>query len=223
MTSLAQALKRKLASILPFYSAGDGVTHELEIEPISGAGDDRSCKRQRLSHADSTPLLVSEKAGSNNLKNSAKCSQQSSALLRLLPRDVLAHCFSYINTPSDFFSLQVTCTTFRDLSNADDMLANIELGGGDAAATSSLYYPFQNNTDNQGNNDEVGALAAGNQILPLGAAGGDDLNIGNEIASGSETPPPPIRGIILDSDNTVKACTKLVKFAAAGNLQAIHM
>ena len=50
-------------------------------------------------------------------------------LLSTLPQDALAHCLGFLNTESDRFALQATCKQFRTVSNSDNMLVNVKVGG----------------------------------------------------------------------------------------------
>ncbi|KAL9186936.1 hypothetical protein ACHAXT_010656 [Thalassiosira profunda] len=219
MSSLVSSLKRKLAFILPASAAGEG-HHRVAVEG-EGEGDttDRAHKRRRLAHA-ATPLLVRETAKldcKNKADIGAKGSgsgHQPSELLRRMPRDVLAHCLSYVNAPSDRFGLQVSCTAFRDLSNSDDMLATLELGGANAKIT-NVYSPSEDDPGDR--NGEEGNV--GDDHSSTAAVNGNDRN----ETSLQSTPPPSVGGIILDGDTSVSACEKLAKYAAAGNKQAIFM
>lgn len=55
--------------------------------------------------------------------------QHKSEFLSIVPEDVVAHIFSFLGTAEDRFSLQTTCKSFRDLSNSDDMLQKVNVGG----------------------------------------------------------------------------------------------
>jgi hypothetical protein len=55
--------------------------------------------------------------------------QQSSDFLTKVPEDVVAHCLSFLGTAEDRFALQTTCKLFRDISNSDPMLAQVNVGG----------------------------------------------------------------------------------------------
>jgi hypothetical protein len=52
-----------------------------------------------------------------------------SEFLSIIPEDVVAHCLSFLGTAEDRFSLQTTCKKFRDISNSDEMLAKVNVGG----------------------------------------------------------------------------------------------
>lgn len=49
--------------------------------------------------------------------------------LGTLPEDVVSHCLSFLNTVEDRFSLQTTCKQFRRISNSEEMLVDIQVGG----------------------------------------------------------------------------------------------
>jgi len=55
--------------------------------------------------------------------------QQTSEFLTKIPEDVVAHCLSFLGTTEDRFALQTTCKLFRDVSNSDSMLAQVNVGG----------------------------------------------------------------------------------------------
>ena len=76
--------------------------------------------------------------------------------------------------------------------------------------------------DNEENLHEDGGEDGGVRRLPVN-------HVGASAAAVSQSTKSPLRpmsisdGFIVDCDTTVSACTKLVKFAAAGNVQAIYM
>lgn len=55
--------------------------------------------------------------------------KQTGDLLNRLPEDVLSHCLSFLGSTKDRFALQTTCKLFKDISNSDSMLANVDVGG----------------------------------------------------------------------------------------------
>lgn len=55
--------------------------------------------------------------------------QTKSDFLSIIPEDVVSHCLSFLGSVEDRFSLQVTCKTFRRISNTDPMLVNVRVGG----------------------------------------------------------------------------------------------
>jgi hypothetical protein len=55
--------------------------------------------------------------------------KQTADLLSKLPQDVVANCLSFLGSAEDRFALQTTCKVFRDLSNADSMLENVNVAG----------------------------------------------------------------------------------------------
>lgn len=233
----------------------------LDEEDGRSHDEHRPRKRQRLlstpapesivarSSTSYTPLLVKESSislgddkatvrkcnigisGSSQSQSNAS-DQQPSALLRLIPNDVLSHCLSYINTSSDRFALQVSCKVLRDVSNCEEILARIDLGGMNSYQNTNIYSPFDNILENNDNNNNVGGGAVddvrvGNEIIH-DFFGGHNNNVNEPtpgVSDGGEnnTSQSIIGGIILDSDTSVMACKKLIKFAAAGNMQAIYM
>ena len=224
MSTIISALKRKITSFLPFSTTNNDSSGE----------DERPNKRQRYGHYDddvivATPRLLTEPTTSSEFKvnNISKeifnCNtnnnkeHQSSDILQLLPNHILAQCLSYVGTRSDRFSLQVTCKRFQELSNADSMLAIVQLGGD--ALTVCNFYEEGNDEDN---NDEQ--QGADGEELPLHAA---NLEEARQRASRSPlTTPIPTAikgGIILDNDTSITAIKKLIKYAVAGNCEAVYM
>jgi hypothetical protein len=49
--------------------------------------------------------------------------------LASLPEDVMAHCLSFLGSTKDRFALQCTSKQFNRISNTDEMLIGIEVGG----------------------------------------------------------------------------------------------
>jgi hypothetical protein len=71
--------------------------------------------------------IVSEPQSVSTPKKQAQ--QQGSDFLTKVPEDVVAHCLSFLGTAEDRFALQTTCKLFRDISNSDPMLAQVNVGG----------------------------------------------------------------------------------------------
>lgn len=83
--------------------------------------DDRPIKRfrgERVVVAVSAPRAVEKEEP-----------KSQSGLLGTLPEDVVSHCLSFLNSTEDRFALQTTCKQFRQISNSDKMLRNIQVGG----------------------------------------------------------------------------------------------
>ena len=218
-----------------------------------------SCIACELNHV---PITLSSDECTSSPINKLLCTGQNddddgqpSDLLRMLPLHVIADCFSYITTKSDRFGLQVTCKSFRKLSNADDMLADIDLGG-DWSKNSHLESDIDtdNGADNDDDDDDASAVTSrgmgnGEERDEVAAhRTGTASSIGGWVVSvvlfhftsGSRVlyskyvahdvfatmlllkQFPPHCGILLESDTSITACRKLVKFAAAGNMEAIY-
>lgn len=64
-----------------------------------------------------------------SISNAQPIKQQNSAFLNTVPEDAIAHCLSFLGSVEDRRSLQMTCRLFRDLSNADSMLAQVSVFG----------------------------------------------------------------------------------------------
>mmetsp|Transcript_13347 Transcript_13347/g.20605 ORF Transcript_13347/g.20605 Transcript_13347/m.20605 type:complete len:487 (+) Transcript_13347:96-1556(+) len=239
MASFISTVKRKLSALLSLGSTPSDEAVELDGEMLSFAeGRPRKRRRQEGTQTPmlrwegtqtqlSTPHLeptdsilvppaftlchdiVSTSEGAVVNKSKVK-----SELLRL-SNDVLSRCLSYISTKSDRFSLQTTCTTFRRLSDCDEMLANINLGGDWNTQQTSNVPVIDNN----------------NFILPSLERGGnnqnaDDIDVREMTIAfphGRSAVATDNCGIITDSDTSITACNKLIKYAAAGNMQAVYM
>ena len=219
MSTIISAIKRKITSFLPFSTTTNDSLGE----------DERPNKRQRYDDVVvATPRLLTEPTTSSiskvnlskeifNCNTATTTTEHQSDLLQLLNNDILAQCLSYVGTRSDRFSLQVTCKRFQELSNADSMLAIVQLGG-DALTVCNFYEEENNDEDN--NNEQQGD----GEELPLHAA---NLEEARQRASQSPlTTPPPTTikgGIILDNDTSITAVKKLIKYAVAGNYEAVYM
>jgi hypothetical protein len=55
--------------------------------------------------------------------------QLGSDLLRTVPEEVVGYVLSFLGSTEDRFALQTTCTQFKRISDTDDMLVNVKLGG----------------------------------------------------------------------------------------------
>mmetsp|Transcript_13839 Transcript_13839/g.33488 ORF Transcript_13839/g.33488 Transcript_13839/m.33488 type:complete len:455 (-) Transcript_13839:273-1637(-) len=64
-----------------------------------------------------------------SISNSQQIQQRNSAFLSTVPEDAVAHCLSFLGSVEDRRSLQMTCKLFRDISNADSMLAQVSVSG----------------------------------------------------------------------------------------------
>ncbi|KAL7510766.1 hypothetical protein ACHAXN_009802 [Cyclotella atomus] len=240
MASLIAAVKRKLAFlssfVIPAANAQDVITNDDILETA------RPTKRRRLNapsdSAEESPLLIVESDNTTlqspliALKSEEhlnKSHQPSSTLLQMLPPHVLSRCLLYLGDRSNRFALQTTCTLFNQLSNQDDMLADVELGGdwSDSILHSHVDEDIIRPQQQQPPNNALAAL--------LDAMGfnrqDDDAHIDYEdlhlqhryVLTKSEEQPAVKRGILTENDTSVSACKKLVKFSVAGNLQATYM
>jgi hypothetical protein len=88
--------------------------------------DDNDRPRKRLREQSKSFTIT--RVVSSSLKRQER-KKQSTGLTKTLPRDVVAHCLSFLGSAEDRFSLQTTCKLFRHLSNADSMLANVDVAG----------------------------------------------------------------------------------------------
>jgi len=55
--------------------------------------------------------------------------KQKSDLIQKLPADVVANCLSFLGSTQDRHALQTTCKLFRDISNSEEMLSNVDVVG----------------------------------------------------------------------------------------------
>jgi len=78
-------------------------------------------KRRRGDNDQSIPVLK-EEAREEEKKN-------QTCPLAQLPEDVLAHCLYFCNGVEDRFSLQCSSKQFRRISNSDEMMIGIQVGG----------------------------------------------------------------------------------------------
>mmetsp|Transcript_30876 Transcript_30876/g.45665 ORF Transcript_30876/g.45665 Transcript_30876/m.45665 type:complete len:364 (-) Transcript_30876:1247-2338(-) len=66
-------------------------------------------------------------------------SLEQSTFLRIVPDDVVGYCLSFLNSVQDRSALQRTCRQFRRLSNSDDILASIRLGGDEETGLGGIF------------------------------------------------------------------------------------
>jgi hypothetical protein len=95
---------------------------------VQTAADNDDCDRpfKRL-RGESKVVSVPQQSVSTPHKKEGK--QQTSDFLTKVPEDVLAHCLSFLGTAEDRFALQTTCKLFRDISNSDSILTQVNIGG----------------------------------------------------------------------------------------------
>jgi hypothetical protein len=55
--------------------------------------------------------------------------KQTSDLIKKLPADVVAACLLFLGSTQDRYALQNTCKLFRDISNSELMLSNVDIVG----------------------------------------------------------------------------------------------
>lgn len=83
--------------------------------------EERAPKRLRGERM-AVPVPTHKIAGKSN-------PQLGSDLLRMVPEEVVGHVLSFLGSTQDRFALQCTCRQFRRISNTDDMLVKVKLGG----------------------------------------------------------------------------------------------
>lgn len=204
MASFLSTVKRKLSAFLSF--GGTSPEEAADVDSDMLYFEDRRPRKRQRHEGTQTPMLQGELStphlepadsillppaftlGHTDVVSSegtVNKSNETSNLLRL-SNDVISRCLSFIATKSDRFALQTTCTTFRRLSDSDEMLANIELGDG--------WNILQTSTDIFRHPGDINVREMNNN-----------------------------RGIITIDDTSVTACNKLIKYAAAGNIEAVYM
>lgn len=92
-----------------------------------GSDDDSDRPRKRLRGQSKTYNYVPVVTSSPKIQEYKK--KQTSDFINKLPQDVVANCLSFLGSAEDRFALQSTCKLFRDLSNADSMLENVNVAG----------------------------------------------------------------------------------------------
>lgn len=188
-----------LLTTIPSTPIDDDVSSPKESETINGSGNSSS---------------------NNNIHQTS-----NNTMLRLLPPHVLSKCLSFLSTRSDRFALQTTCTLFRQLSNEDDMLANVDVGGRWPLNLFSNVLAQDNDEDERQHRqlDRVEVAAAsdgGDEVDADDDSEKEDRYVLEMISDRDET---GTGGILTESDTTISACRKLIKFASAGNMQATYM
>ena len=177
-----------------------------------------------------TPTDISPKKSETIENGGSGTIHQPSDMLRLLPPHVLSKCLSFLSTRSERYALQTACTLFRRLSNEDHMLASVDVGGR-WPANYSFSHVAQDNDDGiavgaarrrrQRNRGALAtALLARGEDVDIDDIEGEERYVLERISDRSET---GTGGILSESDTTISACRKLIKFASAGNMQAIYM
>jgi hypothetical protein len=97
--------------------------HDVDVTK-SEDEDDRPLKRFR----GQTKIVAVPQSSISKLPSKAT-RQQNSEFLSKIPEEVVAHCLSFLGSAEDRFALQTTCKLFRDKSNTDSMLAQVNVGG----------------------------------------------------------------------------------------------
>jgi hypothetical protein len=239
MASLFAAVKRKLAFlstfVVPAADAQDTITNDDILETI------RPTKRQRLglnarsnSVEESPHLIVESDAATTTLQSSlalplknkhlGESSSQSSPLLQMLPPHVLSKCLHYLGDRSNRFALQTTCTLFHQLSNEDGMLADVELGGDWSDSILHSHVDEDIIRPPQPNNALAVLLDAMGVNHPDNDEEEEDVHLQHRyVLAKSEEQSAVKGGILTEGDTSDSACRKLVKFSAAGNMQATYM
>ncbi|KAL3795016.1 hypothetical protein HJC23_006337 [Cyclotella cryptica] len=248
MSSIISSVKRKLAFLGSFVMTKKS---PREASMNDDSEQTRPVKRRRLegsctpmlrsdSAVDESPNLVLESlddissAGGvvlSHLKDhcgiaTVNGTDEPSDLLRMLPPHVLSMCLAYISTRSDRFGLQTTCKLFRKLSNTNHMLVDIDLGGDWSSLTLFSHVVDDGNAFVEERLDNAGLVVPNNMDVR-----DDDDDQSDESEGGTmdrryvlESMPTGLsHGILTESDTSTTACAKLMKFSAAGNMQATYM
>lgn len=104
-------------------SGSSGASSSIETPPTLILP--RSPKKARLSSDEEEAAATL----SQELLLQPNMEEQSSALLSMIPEDVLGHVLGFLGSIGDRFSLQCTSHQFRELSNSEDLLKPMKLGG----------------------------------------------------------------------------------------------
>lgn len=123
---------------------GTSGSQEPSVAPLVMA-----CKRKRGDGGNTTPNLVSpspteEDDEIENLKTTKRqrqCNrneQAQSPLFSELPEDVLHHVLSFLTDVEERHSLQLTCSSFRTMSNNPNMMRSLNLCGENESAGRSI-------------------------------------------------------------------------------------
>ena len=248
MSSIISSLKRKLAFLGSFVIPAHVSSEASTNHDIEGS---RPVKRRRLDGS-STPMLRSDSGvdespnlvleSLENTSSSGKVvlshpkdhcgnttlngSNEPSDLLRMLPSHVLSMSLDYISTRSDRFCLQTTCKLFHKLSNTDHMLVHIDLGGDWSSFPLLSHVVDEGDTFVQEQQGNAGLGAINNLDARVDDGDQADENGGGNMDGRYVLEPMPSGlscGILTESDTSITACAKLMKFSVAGNIQATYM
>ena len=102
--------------------------------------DSRPAKRLRFERNIDDDLLLSPLQSSNGAisttgdrvtkqRQGQKQKKQTSDLIAKLPADLVAACLSFVGTTQDRYALQNTCKLFRDVSNSELLLKDVDIVG----------------------------------------------------------------------------------------------
>lgn len=248
MSSIISSVKRKLAFLGSFVIPAHVSSEASTNHDIEGS---RPVKRRRLDGS-STPMLRSDSGvdespnlvleSLENTSSSGKVvlshpkdhcgnttlndSNEPSDLLRMLPSHVLSMSLDYISTRSDRFCLQTTCKLFQKLSNTNHMLVDIDLGGDWSSFPLLSHVVDEGDTFVQEQQGNAGLGAINNLDARVDDGDQADENEGGNMDGRYVLEPMPSGlscGILTESDTSITACAKLMKFSVAGNIQATYM
>ena len=145
------------------------------------------------------------------------CTNSTSDLLRILPRELLLKTLGFVGSSADRFALQTACKLFRDLSNSEEILQSTDLVGVPAEHGVSTDDDENDDADEDGESiDEDGVANNRGTALLM-----DMIRERNE--SKRVLARPDTRGFIMSTDTSESAATRLLPFVLARNVQATYM
>jgi hypothetical protein len=136
------------SNIFPFFGKQEEVVKDVPPQaPVAASVIENSSSRKRArgsrtptlvstkrhipdSEAELRPLKIFRGASRNILVTSVtKEVPIASSPLESLPEDVVAHCLSFVGGVEDRFALQCTSKQFKNISDSDDMMLQVNVGG----------------------------------------------------------------------------------------------
>jgi len=113
------------------------------------SGDTLTAKENIASTGSETPSLIDPRASDNVPLKKLRSDygipipmpppSEQSPFLRAVPDDVVGYCLSFLATTQNRHSLQCTCRQFRRLSNLNEILLSIKLGGDSETGLGGLF------------------------------------------------------------------------------------
>lgn len=105
------------------------VVHEHDATEGSGIDESSRPTKRIRRELETTAFVIPNPLAASSLSQQERKIKDKSTPLEKLPEDIVAHCLSFLNSTEDRFALQCTSKQFQRLSNTDEMLIGIEVGG----------------------------------------------------------------------------------------------